>query len=79
MAEGVEVGDQASRTASRSGTGTPSRLASVRATVLAPAAGTRSSRQKQSTGSPRTTSSWYGGSSTTTSPIHVATISRASN
>ena len=54
---------QVSRTASRSGTGRPSMLPSVRATVLAPASGTRSRRHQQSNGSPSTTSRRYGGSS----------------
>ena len=68
-----------SRTSSSSGAGSSPTAATVRLTVLAPASGTRSSRHQHSPGSWRWTSSTYGGSSTSTSPIHDVTISSASN
>ena len=48
-------------------------------TVLAPASGTMSSRHQQSNGSTRCDSSTYGGSSSSTSPIQLATTISASN
>jgi len=68
-----------SRTSSSSGAGASATETTVRLTVHAPASGTSSSRHQHSPGSYRCTSKRYGGSSTSTSPIHEVTTSNASN
>ena len=70
-AEGVEVGDPGVADGVEVGDGAAVEAGQGDGDGAGPASGTRSRRHQQPNGSPRATSSWYGGSSAITSPSHV--------